>query len=164
MNRVGVFQKVSLEQFEKDCNGLPEAVRNAWSRILLPERAMAGSAGYDFRVPYDIYLEPGKSLTFPTGIRAVIDEGWCLQCFPRSGLGFRYKLRLANTVGIIDSDYYFSENEGHIMAKIAVEGDKSVTLKAGERFMQGIFIPYGITYTDKATEARNGGFGSTGTV
>jgi dUTP pyrophosphatase len=73
-------------------------------------------------------------------------------------------LRLANTVGIIDSDYYFSDNEGHIMAKIAVEGDQPVLLKVGERFMQGIFIPYGITYTDKATEVRNGGFGSTGTV
>ncbi len=164
MNQVGVFQKVSLEQFEKDCRGVPETVRKIWSKICLPERATAGSAGYDFRIPYDIYLDPGKSVTFPTGVRAVIDEGWCLQCFPRSGLGFKYKLRLANTVGIIDSDYYFSDNEGHIMAKIAVEGDQPVLLKVGERFMQGIFIPYGITYTDKATEVRNGGFGSTGTV
>lgn len=162
MQKVGVFQKVSLEQFQKDYGGPPETFHQIWSELSIPSRATTGSAGYDFYMPYTVYLEPGSNVTIPTGIRAVIDDGWCLQCFPRSGLGFKYKLRLANTVGIIDSDYYFSDNEGHIMAKISVEGDEPVALNAGDRFMQGVFIPYGIAYTDEASGVRNGGIGSTG--
>lgn len=162
MQRVGVFQKVSLDQFQRDCGGLSEATSRAWHELQMPKRATTGSAGYDFYMPYGVHIRPGESVTFPTGVRVLINDGWCLQCFPRSGLGFKYKLRLANTVGIIDSDYYYSDNEGHIMARISAEGDTPVTLNAGDRFMQGIFIPFGVTYTDEVSEARNGGFGSTG--
>ena len=83
--------------------------------------------------------------------------------FPRSGLGFKYRLQLNNTVGIIDSDYFYSDNEGHIFAKITNDSKegKTVVLKAGEGFMQGIFLEYGITVDDETTEKRNGGFGST---
>ena len=81
----------------------------------------------------------------------------------RSGLGFKYRLQLNNTVGIIDSDYYYSDNEGQIFAKITNDSNegKTVEVEAGDGFMQGIFVQYGITLDDDVTEVRNGGFGST---
>ena len=87
-----------------------------------------------------------------------------LHLYPRSGLGFKYRLQLNNTVGIIDSDYYNSDNEGHIFAKITNDSNegKTLELKAGEGFMQGIFLEYGITQDDEADGVRTGGFGSTG--
>ena len=90
-------------------------------------------------------------------------EDWVLKLYPRSGLGFKYRLQLNNTVGIIDSDYYYSDNEGHIFAKITNDSNenRTVNINAGEGFMQGIFIQYGITLDDDVTELRNGGFGST---
>ena len=65
-----------------------------------------------------------------------------------------------NTIGIIDSDYYNSDNEGHIMVKFSV--DRPLTLHKGDKFCQGIFILYGVTFDDNADGIRNGGFGSTG--
>ena len=81
--------------------------------------------------------------------------------FPRSGLGFKFKARLNNTVGIIDSDFFDSDNEGHILIKISNEGDKVLEIEQGKAFCQGIFLPYGITEDDDVMETRNGGFGST---
>ena len=92
-----------------------------------------------------------------------IDEGWVLSLYPRSGLGFKYRLQLDNTVGIIDGDYYYSDNEGHIFAKITNDSrnEKTVEIPAGTGFMQGIFTEFGITVDDEADGVRNGGFGST---
>ena len=83
--------------------------------------------------------------------------------FPRSGLGFKFRLQLNNTVGIIDSDYSESDNEGHIFVKITNDTNtgKTISLKRGDGFVQGIFIPYGLTEDDNTTEKRNGGMGST---
>ena len=83
--------------------------------------------------------------------------------FPRSGLGFKYRMQMNNTVGIVDSDYYGSDNEGHIFAKITNDSNEGLTMKleAGTAFMQGIFLPFGITEDDQAETERNGGFGST---
>ena len=110
-----------------------------------------------------LVLEPGQTAKIPTGIRAKIENGWVLCLFPRSGLGFKYRLQLNNTVGIIDADYYGSDNEGHIFAKITNDSNegKVLTLKKGEGFMQGIFLPFGITEDDDTNDIRNGGFGST---
>ena len=87
-----------------------------------------------------------------------------LLLFPRSGLGFKYRLQMNNTVGVIDSDYFYSDNEGHIFAKITNDSneEKVLSIEAGDGFMQGIFLMYGITMDDDVKEARNGGFGSTG--
>ena len=84
-------------------------------------------------------------------------------CFPRSGLGFKFRLQLNNTVGIIDSDYYYSDNEGHIFIKLTNDSNegKTMQLAKGNGFAQGIFLPFGITEDDGVTEVRNGGFGST---
>lgn len=162
MKRIAEFQKVSREQF-LEASAAFSGAAEAYDRIKMPVRATAGSAGYDFCTPYDITLAPGESVKIPTGIRAKMDEGWVLKLYPRSGLGFKFRLQLDNTVGIIDSDYYFSDNEGHIQAKITNDGKegKALKLSAGQAFCQGIFVEYGITVDDEATAVRNGGFGST---
>lgn len=159
MQRIAKFSIVSLKEFSSVYVGAD--VESVYSSIRVPERATSGSAGYDFYTPFAVNLAPGESVKIPTGIRARIAEGWVLQVFPRSGLGFKYRLMLNNTVGIIDSDYYYSDNEGHIMIKIYNGGDKEVVVPAGAAFAQGIFMQYGITEDDAVTSSRNGGFGST---
>lgn len=168
MKRIAKFEKVSFEQFLEGWGNTLEItdeknIRDIYDAVRLPERATAGSAGYDFFAPVSITLKPGETIKIPTGIRVWMESEWVLKCYPRSGLGFKYRLQLNNTVGIIDSDYYYSDNEGHIFAKITNDSneDKTLSLKAGEGFMQGIFVEYGITLDDDATGVRNGGFGST---
>ena len=168
MQKIAKFEKVSLGQFEKDyLNSFPElTLKNIdliYSRIKMPKRATIGSAGYDFYAPFDIELKPGETIKIPTGIRSKINEGWVLTIYPRSGLGFKFRLQLNNTVGIIDSDYYGSSNEGHIYIKITNDTNENrvVSIKEGEGFAQGIFIPFGITEDDEVSEIRDGGFGST---
>lgn len=160
------FEKISFAQFEKDYGDcFPEADAAAvYEEISLPKRATSGSAGYDFKSTADFTLYPGGSIKIPTGIRARIADGWVLQIFPRSGLGFKFRLQLNNTVGIIDSDYYSSSNEGHIFIKLTNDSKegKAVCVKRGEAFAQGVFLPYGITEDDSADGVRDGGFGSTG--
>ena len=92
-----------------------------------------------------------------------MEDGWVLKLYPRSGLGFKFRLQLNNTVGIIDSDYYHSSNEGHIFAKITNDSNEGrvVEIKKNTGFIQGIFLEYGITYDDMVEEVRDGGFGST---
>ena len=162
MKRIAMFEKVSRKRYLTDCPR--ENAGEIYEGIRLPVRATAGSAGYDFFMPYGLTLKPGETATVPTGIRVKMDEGWVLQLFPRSGLGFKFRLQLNNTVGIIDSDYYDSENEGHIFAKITNDSNegKTIVLEAGKGFMQGVFLEYGITMDDAAESARNGGLGSTG--
>ena len=168
MNRISKFHKVSFEQFKGDWTDtfgeLPEEeIRTIYEGVRLPVRATSGSAGYDFFTPAAFSLGPGETAKIPTGIRAEMDENWVLQIFPRSGLGLKYRLQLNNTVGIIDSDYFYSDNEGHIFIKITNDTNEGrrVELDAGAGFAQGIFLPYGITVDDACTGSRNGGFGST---
>lgn len=164
MKAVAQFEKVSFEEY---CKAVPEMLSSYlkpyYDSIKLPKRATTGSAGYDFFAPIDIHLEPGQTVKIPTGIRVKIEDGYVLKLYPRSGLGFKYRLQLNNTVGIIDSDYYYSDNEGHIFARITNDSNegKTVNIQKGEGFMQGIFVEYFITYDDEVTEIRNGGFGST---
>ena len=168
MNRISKFHKVSFEQFKGDWTDtfgeLPEEeIRTIYEGVRLPVRTTSGSAGYDFFTSAAFPLGPGETAKIPTGIRAEMDENWVLQIFPRSGLGFKYRLQLNNTVGIIDSDYFYSDNEGHIFIKITNDTNEGrrVELDAGAGFAQGIFLPYGITVDDACTGSRNGGFGST---
>lgn len=168
MKRIAKFEKVSLKQFSADWKDTfgdvtEEKIQEIYDQIRLPRRATAGSAGYDFFAPVDVQLAPGEAIKIPTGIRAQMEQEWVLKVYPRSGLGFKYRLQMNNTVGIIDSDYFYSDNEGHIFMKIMNDGreGKTVELKAGEGFAQGIFLEYGVTVDDDATEKRNGGFGST---
>ena len=130
----------------------------------MPRRATKGSAGYDLYSPIDFDLAPEETIKIPTGIRCKMDEGWVLQCYPRSGLGFKYRLQLNNTVGIVDEDYYHSDNEGHIFLKLTndTNENRTVLISSGNGIAQGIFMEYGITCDDSVKGVRNGGFGSTG--
>lgn len=168
MKAIAKFHKVSKEQFINDFkDSFPNietaTIENIYADLKLPKRATVGSAGYDFYTPIDFTLKPHETIKIPTGIRVSINEGWFLAIFPRSGLGFKYRLQLNNTVGIIDSDYFNSDNEGHIFIKMTNDSneDKTVELKAGQGFGQGIFLPFGIVEDDDTTDQRNGGFGST---
>ena len=167
MQRICQFEKVSFNQFkqawENTFADTEEEIRQLYESIKLPVRATRHSAGYDFFTPIAINLSPKQSLKFPTGIRVKIEEGWFLGIFPKSGLGFKYRLQLDNTIGVIDGDYYYSDNEGHIYIKMTNDSNenKTIELKAGASICQGIFIPYGITCDDNAQNVRNGGFGST---
>lgn len=168
MKKVAKFEKVSLKQFMSDWistfgNKPSDTITEIYSDIKLPQRATKGSAGYDFFSPIDFTLRPNCTIKIPTGIRCNMEPDWVLSCYPRSGLGFKYRLQLNNTVGIIDSDYYNSDNEGHIFAKITNDSNenKIVLIHKGDAFMQGIFVEYGITIDDDVTTVRNGGFGST---
>ena len=129
--------------------------------IPLPKRATAGSAGYDFVSPLEVTVPAGGSALIPTGVRAEMEPGWVLMLFPRSSLGFRHALRLSNTVGVIDSDYAFAKNEGHIMVKLRNPLSEPVTIGRGDRFCQGVFLPYGTAEEEQVTAEREGGFGST---
>ncbi len=167
MRRIAKFHKVSYEQFYhdwKDCFGSSDAqIEAIYDGIILPRRATAGSAGYDFFSPIDIVLRPGETVKIPTGVRVEMEEGWVLKCYPRSGLGFKYRLQLNNTVGVIDSDYYYAENEGHIFCKLSNDTyeAKTVEIAKGDAMVQGVFLAFGITEDDQASGVRTGGFGST---
>jgi dUTP pyrophosphatase len=164
--RVGEFQKVSALQFlvaAADCmGGSRDDFVSAYDGIVLPTRSTAGSAGYDIHSPLAFTLKPGETVKIPSGIRVCIDDGWWLGCLPRSSIGFKYRVMLDNTMGVIDSDYYNAENEGHIFIKLTNHGDKELAVKAGDRLVQAIFLPYGITYSDTQKTSRTGGMGSTG--
>lgn len=164
MNWIAKFEKVSKQEYMNHRVSWGDSVRELteeYELIKKPLRATKGSAGYDFFLPYDIRLLAGEEIVIPTGIRALIENGWFLGVFPKSGLGFKYRVQLANTVGIIDSDYSGSDNEGHILIKIVNCGDKTLQLAAGKSFAQGIFLQHGITVDDDAVGIRNGGIGST---
>lgn len=168
MNRIAKFEKVSEEQFIKDWkNAFPECsdeeIMDIYWDIRLPQRATKGSAGYDFYAPCDFEIKPGQQVLIPTGIRVRMEESYVLMLFPRSGLGFKYRLQLNNTTGIIDSDYYHADNEGHMFCKLLndTRENKTVELKKGTGMVQGIFVPFGITEDDSADAVRTGGFGST---
>ena len=168
MKRIAKFHKVSFERYLQDWENLfgdepKEVIEKNYRDIQLPKRATKGSAGYDFFSPQHFSLEPGRTITIPTGIRVEMEEGWVLKNYPRSGLGFKFRLQLNNTVGIIDSDYFYSDNEGHIFVKLTNDSNegKIVNINKGVAFVQGIFVEYGITYDDEVAEERNGGLGST---
>lgn len=168
MLRVAKFEKVSLKRFVNDWiatfpqQTLEQAVM-AYESIRLPQRATSGSAGYDFFAPVGFELPAGGNIKIPTGIRALIEDGWVLTLYPRSGLGFKYRFQLDNSVGVIDSDYACSDNEGHIFLRMTNDNREGLGLRvpSGTAVAQGIFLPFGITVDDEVQTVRNGGFGST---
>ncbi len=167
MPAVATFLKVSPSQFISDYTAaFPGTANDAaavYERIILPERATRGSAGYDFHSPVSFSLAPGESILLPTGLRVLIEPGWVLMLFPRSSLGFKYRFQLDNSVGIIDSDYSNAKNEGHMFLRMTNDSrtGKTLTVSAGDAVAQGIFVPFGITTDDHADAERTGGFGST---
>jgi len=175
MNKIAQFEKISFERFKDDfgraLNLSPanpqniEQLKQIYDNIKLPQRATSGSAGYDFFMPYNMETSFDKPILFPTGIKCRIKKGWMLQIYPRSSYGIKYGIRLSNTVGIIDSDYYNNpDNEGHIWVELIAddEHEQNITeISAHDKVCQGIFVRYGITHDDKTSSTRTGGFGST---
>ncbi|MBQ3291593.1 MAG: deoxyuridine 5'-triphosphate nucleotidohydrolase [Mogibacterium sp.] len=163
------FEKVSFERWKKDCGikGLPEKDLREWfEAIKLPRQATANSAGCDFLMPFNLNFEAGSKFRIATGIRWVTDQDPAdrdkvLLIFPRSGLGFKYGIRLSNTVGVIDADYCDSDNEGHIIISLENPSNTTIELPEGKPFVQGIVVKYEIPEGAGSDAARNGGFGST---
>ena len=156
---IAKFTHVSEAQYAEAMSGREGFL--PLTEIALPKRATAGSAGYDFVSTLEVTIPAGGTALIPTGIRAEMEQGWVLLLFPRSSLGFKYGMRLSNTVGVIDSDYAFAKNEGHIMVKLRNPLSGPVTIGRGERFCQGVFLPYGTAEEDEVLTGRTGGFGST---
>lgn len=168
MVRIARFEKVTPRRFVEDWiatfpQQTVEQALIAYEHIQLPRRATSGSAGYDFFAPVGFELPAGESIKIPTGVRALIEEGWVLTLYPRSSLGFKFRFQLDNSVGVIDSDYARSDNEGHIFLRMTNDSreGKGLRVPTGTAFAQGIFLPFGITVDDDVKAARNGGFGST---
>lgn len=165
------FEKVSYEQWKGDCGikGLPDKEMKEWyDAIKLPQQATAASAGCDFFMPFSLNLEAGGKFRIATGIRWATESGegsWdrerVLLIVPRSGLGFKYGIKLSNTVGVIDADYCDSDNEGHIIISLENPSDQDVMLESGKPFAQGIIVKFEIPEGAESNAARNGGFGST---
>ena len=168
MVRIARFEKVTPRRFVEDGTATfpPQTIEQAlldYEHIQLPRRATSGSAGYDFFAPVGFELPAGESIKIPTGVRALIEDGWVLTLYPRSSLGFKFRFQLDNSVGVIDSDYARSDNEGHIFLRMTNDSreGKGLRVSAGTAFAQGIFLPFGITLDDDVQTVRNGGLGST---
>ena len=161
------FEKVSLRQYIEAWRKLgsvksDEVLEEEWNNIKLPKRATKGSAGYDCFAPCDLGEITATPITIPTGIRWVTEEdGLYLMLLPRSGMGFKYRMALYNTTGIVDSDYSNSDNEGQIMAKFRCK--HNFEIKQGDAFLQGIVNIFAVSKEELNEELpeRNGGFGST---
>lgn len=158
--KIRAFEIISEKQFNKDFKNFTNV---NYEELKLPERVTAKSAGYDCFSPIDIELKPDEEIKIPTGIKAYMQNDEVLFALPRSGHGFKYYIRLANTCGVIDSDYYNNKgNEGHIWVKIRNEGNKDFKINKGDAICQFIFQKYLLVDGDDFTgDDRKGGFGST---
>ena len=170
------FEKITREQWTKDMMDLYqfenpskehlEEINKLYDNIQLPKRATKYSAGYDFYVSGDVLIPMEHAGVIPTGIRWVCDKeedkNKVLQIYPRSGIGFRTGLRLMNTVGIIDADYWEGNNEGHIMLKLQNPMDSHLHIKDGDAIVQGVITEYHTCDDEEEImEKRTGGMGST---
>ena len=205
--QVAVFEKVSLKEFTRAMTELfpkylfvKDQLEIMLNEIPMPRRSTKGAAGYDFFAPFEFVLKPGTAIVIPTGIRVkfVNPENtdndsldnvseWALLMMPKSGIGTKTSIHLSNTLGLIDCDYYQSDNEGHIFVKLEMPVSnsnltgatlagatkfgtsldvlrKSYKFEEHCKFVQGVFVQYGITVDDDQyiKDDRNGGFGSTG--
>lgn len=168
MENKNKFFRISEKQFTTDFASYTNSNSNLYdesvnyNNIKLPKRATTGSAGYDFYSPVNFILAPGKSIKIPTGIRVRLNSDNVLLIFPRSSLGFKYKLKIDNTVGVIDSDYFNSDNEGHIWVSMTnMSSDKTLKINKGDAICQGLILTYGKVVDDDTDGIRNGGMGST---
>ena len=165
-NFVASFYKISFENFKNFLSSINTIenydIKNIYDNIVIPKRATKFSAGYDFFSPFDFILNPKETILIPTGIRCKMNKDVVLLLFPRSSLGFKYRLQLDNTIGVIDSDYYDSKNEGHIVIKLTNDSnDNILSLKSKEAICQGIFLNYLLAQEEEVVNIRDGGIGST---
>ena len=154
-----IFEKISFEQFKKDvCED-----KELYDSVILPKRSTKKSAGYDIRAISEGVIHPGEALVIKTGVKVSMNDDEIFYIFDRSSLGFKYNITLANSVGVIDADFYNNEeNEGHFAVKLINHGDKDFEVKIGDRIAQGVFMKY-LTVDDEEEikTKRKGGIGST---
>lgn len=130
--------------------------------VVIPNRATKKSAGYDLRSLISYDLKPSERYTFPTGLKASMEEDEVLYIFIRSSMAIKKGVRLSNSVGVIDADYYSNkDNDGHIMISLFNFSNDVVHIEKGDRIAQGIFMKYLCVDDDIAVCEREGGFGST---
>ena len=134
--------------------------------INLPVRKTKYSAGYDIEAAEDTVVPSFKKGMNPTlvktGLKAYMQDDEVLFLYNRSSNPKKKGLILANSVGVIDKDYYGNvDNDGHIMFAFYNIKDEDITIKKGEAIGQGVFQKYFVTDDDRAVGERKGGFGST---
>ena len=136
------------------------------SNINLPVRSTKNSAGYDVEAAEDCIIpafKPGQKPTLvKTGIKAYMQDDEVLMLYNRSSNPKKKGLILANSVGVVDKDYYGNpDNDGHIMFAFYNIKDEDITIKKGEAIGQAVFQKYFVADGDIAEGERVGGFGST---
>jgi len=167
VKKTAEFDKVGLKQFISDWIGVfgnrpDHTITEIYNQIKLPERKTRCSAGHDFHMPYTFEIAPGGMLMIPTGVKCRMDENYVMLIFPRSSLGIKKHMSIANTVPVIDADYINADNEGHIFICVENRGQEVLTLKNGEAFAQAVFVEYATADGKEIEMERNGGIGSTG--
>jgi dUTP pyrophosphatase len=162
MDKIRGFEKISFKQYQKDIGGDVD-LSQEYDIIKLPQRATEKSSGYDFFSVCDFQLNPGEEIKLPTGIKIYMQDDEELLIFPRSSVGFKYNVKINNTIGKIDADYYNNEdNEGHVWIKFTNTGNKIWEVKHGEAIAQGSFYKYLKADNDiPKNKERKGGLGST---
>ena len=128
----------------------------------MPQRATKTSAGYDIYSPIDMTIEPQTMEMIWTNIKARFEDDEVLLLCVTSGMG-KHGIMLANTLGIIDSDYYGNiSNDGNLGFRLYNFGKEPYVIKAGDKIGQGVFIKYlTVDNEEEITTTRVGGFGST---
>lgn len=124
----------------------------------MPERATKGSAGYDISASETVTIQPGEIKLVSTGLAVQMAQDDVMLLIDRSSNPRKRGLVLSNSIGVIDHDYFPNEFKG-MFTNIT---DKPVTIEAGQRIMQAVFVKYGLVDDDNALGHRTGGFGSTG--
>ncbi|MBR1749082.1 MAG: dUTP diphosphatase [Bacilli bacterium] len=137
--------------------------------IHLPVRKTKYSAGYDIEAAEDIVVPSFKKgmapTLIPTGLKAYMASDEVLYLYNRSSNPKKKGLILANSVGVVDSDYYGNiDNDGHIMFAFYNIKEEDITIKKGEAIGQGVFSKYFVVDDDVSEGERVGGFGSTNKV
>ena len=153
------FERISFNQFKKDVSD----DKKLYESIELPKRSTTNSAGYDIRSIEEGIIEPSKAMRFKTGVKVSMNDDEVFYIYSRSSFGYKYNVTMANSVGVIDADYYNNEdNEGHFSICLINHGDKPLEVKIGDRIAQGVFMKYLIVDDEeKVDKKRKGGFGST---
>lgn len=153
------FEKISFEQFKKDLGDSLEL----YDSIELPKRSTMKSAGYDIKSIESGIVKPGEAKSFKTGLKVCMNPDEVLYIYSRSSQGYKYNVCLANSVGVIDSDFYNNpSNEGHFQVRLINLGTEDYEVNIGDRIAQGVFMKY-LTVDDEEEikNERSGGLGST---
>lgn len=157
------FEKISQKQWDNDFSDILEMHQVDYPKHQLPKRGSKNSAGYDFFSPINEIIPAHGTAKIPTGIKVYMQPDEVLMIYPRSSIGFKTNIRLSNTTGVIDSDYYNNpDNEGHMWIKFYNPTNEDYHIFIGDKIAQGIFTKFLVTDDDDTDQERTGGLGSTG--